>query len=130
MTWAWSLTTRLLADGDAGRGELIDFFEEPRRVDDDAVADDRRDAGLEDAGRQERELEGAVAPDDGVAGVGAAVVADDEVVSSARRSTIFPLASSPHCRPTTQVQLIPRPTKKARAGSPGLLASDPVRPSS
>ena len=68
------------ADGDAGRAEVGDLFEEARRVDDDAVADDGRHVGAEDAGRQQGELEGAVAVDDGVAGVGAAVVADHEVV--------------------------------------------------
>ena len=62
------------------------------------------DVGAQHAGGQQRELEGLSAADDGVPGVGAAVVADDEVVPSVSRSTIFPLASSPHCRPTTQVQ--------------------------
>ena len=57
-----------------------DLFEEARRVDDDAVADDRADVRPQDAGGQQRELEGLAAADDGVAGVGAAVVADDEVV--------------------------------------------------
>ncbi len=81
MTWAWSLTTRLSADGDAGRAQVVDLFEEARR--------DRRrrrcrsptrTLRLQDAGRQQRELVGLAAADDGVAGVGAAVVADDEVV--------------------------------------------------
>ena len=79
MTWAWSLTTRDAGHVDAGLGELVDLLEEPRRVDDDAVADDGGDVRAEDAGRQERELEGLAVADDGVAGVGAAVVADDEV---------------------------------------------------
>ena len=39
-----------------------------------------RTCGLQNAGRQQRELEGLVAVDDGMAGVGAAVVADDEIV--------------------------------------------------
>ena len=34
----------------------------------------------QDAGRQQRELEGLAVRDDGMAGVGAAVVADDEIV--------------------------------------------------
>ena len=49
---------QVVADGDAGRAEVGDFFEEARRIDDDAVADDRADVGAEDAGRQQRELEG------------------------------------------------------------------------
>ncbi len=36
---------------DAALGELLDLFEEARRVDDDAVADDRCDVRPEDAGR-------------------------------------------------------------------------------
>ena len=71
----------VVADGDAGRAEVGDFFEEARRVDDDAVADDGNDVGPQHAGRQQRQLEGAIAVDDGMAGVGAAVVADDEVVA-------------------------------------------------
>ena len=59
---------------------LVDLFEETRRVDDDAVGDDRADAGVQDAGGQQRELERLAVGDDGVAGVGPAVVADDEVV--------------------------------------------------
>ena len=71
--------------------ELLDLFEEPRRVDDDAVADDRRDVRPEDAGGQQRELEGLAVGDDGVAGVGAAVVADDEVVLVAEQIDDLPL---------------------------------------
>ena len=35
---------QVAADGDAAGRELVDFLEELRRVDDDAVADDRGDA--------------------------------------------------------------------------------------
>ena len=67
-------------DWHVGFEELVDLFEQPRRVDHDAVADHRRDPRLQDARRQQRELESAAAPDDRVPGVGPAVVADDEVV--------------------------------------------------
>ena len=39
------------ADGDAGRLELADLVHERHRVDDDAVADDAGDVGMEDARR-------------------------------------------------------------------------------
>ena len=35
----------VVADGDAGLAQVVDFFEEARRIDDDAVADDRRTCG-------------------------------------------------------------------------------------
>ena len=49
-----------------------------RRIDDDPAADDRHDMRVEDARGDEVELEDLVADHDGVAGVVAALVADDE----------------------------------------------------
>ena len=65
------------ADVDAARREHVELVDQRDRVDDDAVADDRRDVRVEHAGRREPELEDLVAADDGVAGVVAALVAHD-----------------------------------------------------
>ena len=70
---------------------MLDLFSKPRRVDDHAVADDRFYSGFQNAGRQQGEFERPAAPDDGVAGVRAAVVADDEVVPVAQQVYDFAL---------------------------------------
>ena len=49
------------------------------RVDDDAVADDRGDVVVEDPARHQLEREGLPVDHDGVAGVVAALVADDQL---------------------------------------------------
>src|SRR5207249_1767576 len=59
-------------------------------VDDHAVADDRAQVRVQYAGGQQGKLVGAVAADDGVAGVGAAVVADDQVVGRGEEIDDFP----------------------------------------
>ena len=74
---------RLLADqqtpvhGDAHPRQLVDLLEERLRVDDNAVADDAGDAGMQDAGRNEMEDELGALHIDRVAGVVAALVARD-----------------------------------------------------
>ena len=73
------------------------------RVHDDAVADDRRDVRVQDAGRDEAQLVDLLADDDRVAGVVPALIADDEVDLGASRSVTLPLPSSPHWAPTTTV---------------------------
>ena len=75
---------------DAARGELIDLFEEPRRVHHHAVADDARDVRPDDAGGEERELERLPVDDDGVPGVGPAVVPDDEIEPVAEKIDDLP----------------------------------------
>ena len=62
-------------------------------------------------GRQP-ELEDLVAADDGVAGVVAALVADDHRDCSARKSVVLPLPSSPHCSPTITVAGISQRERK------------------
>ena len=62
---------------DAARREHVELADQGRRVDDDARADDGRDVRVEDARRDEVELEDLVAEHDRVAGVVAALVADD-----------------------------------------------------
>ena len=65
-------------DIDAEALQLVHFGEERRRVDDDAVADQAGDAGMQDARGNQVEHELLAADVDGVAGVVAALVAADD----------------------------------------------------
>ena len=64
---------------DALLSEPIDLGEQHRGVDHDAVADDRRDVVVEDAAGHQLEGERLAVDDDGVTGVVAALVADDDL---------------------------------------------------
>ncbi len=64
----------------AALDELIDLFEHCRRVDDHTAGDDRLHAGVENSAGYQREFIGLSAGDDGVPGVGATLIADDDVV--------------------------------------------------
>ncbi len=64
---------------DAMRGEHLELLDEARQVHDRPGTDDAERVRVEDPGRDEVELEGAVLVDDGVAGVAAALESDDEV---------------------------------------------------
>ena len=99
--------------------EMIHFLEQLRGVDDHPVTDDRGHPRLQDAGRQEGELEGAVAPDDGVAGVVAAVVADDEVVVVGQQVNEFPLGLVPPLKSDHTRAAHAAPHEKSPGGSPG-----------
>src|SRR5919112_4967372 len=66
------------ADIDPPRGQPVDLVDERRRVDDHARADDRDDVRVQHAGRDEMELEHLVTEHQRVAGVVAALVANDE----------------------------------------------------
>ena len=77
-------------DVDAGLRQLVDLREECRRIDDDAVADHARDAGMQNAGRQKTQDELAAVRVDGVAGVVAALIARDN--REVRRQQIDNLA--------------------------------------
>ncbi len=66
-------------DGDAAGDELVDLREQHFGVEHDAVADDVHHAGAEDADGQQVRGVFLPADADGVAGVGAAAVADDDV---------------------------------------------------
>ena len=59
--------------------ERVELCEEDLRVDDDAVADDRRDRGVQDPARDQLEGELLAVDHDPVPGVVAALVADDDV---------------------------------------------------
>src|SRR5688572_8165801 len=64
---------------DAAALEVRELLAEDLEVHDRARPDDAERVRVEDAGRHEMELEGAVLVDDGVAGVVAALEADDHV---------------------------------------------------
>jgi hypothetical protein len=66
-------------DRDALGLEPVDLLQQGPGVDDDAVADDRQLAWPDDARGQQAELEGAVADDQGVPGIVAALEAHDDV---------------------------------------------------
>jgi len=84
---------------DATLPQLGDLLEQYGRVDDDAVADDAHAVRVEDARRDQLELELAVLGDDGVAGVVAALGADDhlgllgEVIDDLALAFVAPLAA-------------------------------------
>jgi hypothetical protein len=67
------------ADVDAAAAQLLDLVGQHLGVDDDAVPDGADLAGVEDAGRDQVELEHLAVAHDGVAGVVPALEADDEV---------------------------------------------------
>ena len=67
------------ADVDAAPLEALDLVEQHLRVDHDAVADRAGEAGIEDARRDQVELELLAVAHDRVAGVVAALEADHEV---------------------------------------------------
>ena len=131
ITWALRLT-RTRADVDAARGEHVELVDQRHRVDDDAVADDRRDVRVEHARRRQVELEDLVAADDRVAGVVAALVADDhrdllgQEVGRLALALVAPLEPDDHGgghqdalpiaagrRPRRSAGRARRPTKKA-----------------
>ncbi len=104
--------------------------DERRRVDDDPVADDRRDVRVQHARRAQLELDGLVADHDRVArrcrrpGSGR-----PSRRCSARKSVVLPLPSSPHWRPTITVAGISGApdTKRPRPGA-GVLDTRLPRP--
>ena len=60
--------------------QAVDFLQQAGRIEDHAGGDHALDLGAENAAGDERELEGLAAGDDGMAGVGPALVADDDIV--------------------------------------------------
>ncbi len=77
-------------DVDAVPGQLVDLGEERLRIDDDAVADDAGDAGMQDARRDQPQDELRAVDVDGVAGVVSALVPRDD--REMRRQQIDDLA--------------------------------------
>ena len=82
--------------------EHVDLGEEHGRVDDHAVADDRRDVRVEDPARHELDLEDLAVDHDGVARVVATLVAHDEgrllgeVVGEPTLALVTPLGADDH----------------------------------
>ncbi len=72
------------------RRQLVELREQRVRIDDDAVADDADDAGVQDAGRNQVQDELPAAHVDRVAGVVSALIARDD--GKARRQQIDDLA--------------------------------------
>ena len=87
---ALSLTTMPVADVDAVPRQLVDLGEQRLRIDDDAVADDAGDAGMQDAGRNQAQHELRAVDVDGVAGVVSALIPRDD--REMRRQQIDDLA--------------------------------------
>ena len=67
-----------VADVDAGLRQLVDLGKERLGIDDDAVADDAGDAGVQDARREQAQDELASVRVDGMAGVVPALIAGDD----------------------------------------------------
>ena len=65
---------------DAAGDQAVDFVQQAGRIEDHAGGDDALDLGAEDAAGDERQFEGLAAGDDGMAGIGPALVADDDIV--------------------------------------------------
>ena len=70
--------------------QAVDLVGESPRIDDNAVADDRKLSGPDHAGRQEAQLEGRAVDDEGVARIVAALEAHDDL--GARRQPVDDLA--------------------------------------
>ena len=82
--------TNAVADVDAVPRQLVDLGEQRLRIDDDAVADDAGDAGMQDAGRNQAQDELRAVDVDRVAGVVSALIARDD--RKVRRQQIDDLA--------------------------------------
>ena len=63
--------------------ELVDLGEQRRRIDDHAVADDARHAGMQNAGRNQAQHELRAVDVDGVSGVVAALIPRDDIETAA-----------------------------------------------
>ena len=71
---------QVAADLDAAGGQAVDLLQQAGRIEDHAGGDHALDLGAENAAGDQRELEGLAAGDHRVAGVGPALVADDDIV--------------------------------------------------
>ena len=71
---------QVLADRDAAADEAVDLGQQAGRVEHHAGGDDALHLGPEDAAGHQRELERLAVADDGMPGVGPALVADHDIV--------------------------------------------------
>ena len=90
MRCALSLIEQPVADLDPEPRQLVDLREQRLRIDDYAVADDARDAVVQDAGRDQMQDELLAVHVDGVPGVVSALIARDD--RKLRRQQIDDLA--------------------------------------
>ena len=97
--WARSETKMRPVGVDPALGELVELAEEGLGLEHDAVADDAGDAAVQDARRNLAQDEVRVADDDRMAGVGAALVAHDQVGPLGEDVDELALALVPPLRP-------------------------------
>ncbi len=71
---------QVLADLDAAGQQAVDLLQDAGRVEHHAAGDDALHAGSQDAAGNQRQLVGLAVADDGMAGVAAPLVADDDIV--------------------------------------------------
>ena len=80
ITWARSLSIRLSPTLTPRADQAVDLLQDAGRVEHHAAGDDALHLGAEDAAGDQRQLVGLAAGDDGMAGVAAPLIADDDVV--------------------------------------------------
>ena len=83
--------TQIPADRDAAGDELVDLAQQAFRMEDDAAGDDAEDAGRKNAAGDERKFIGFSPRHDGMAGVRAPLITDDEVVLLGEQIDELPL---------------------------------------
>ena len=100
------------AHGDAAGGQSVDFVEQAGRIEHHAAGDDALHPGAEDAAGNQRELVLLAPRNHRVARVGAALVADDDVVLLGEKIDDLPLRFIPPLQTDY--------TSSRHAGSPSL----------
>ena len=80
ITCARSLEHQVLVDRNAAAEQAVDLLQDAGRVDHDSAGDDALHAWGEDAAGNERQFVGLTIADDGMAGIAAPLIADDDVV--------------------------------------------------
>ena len=91
ITWARSLIMQVSAHRHAAGDQAVDLLQQAGRIEDHAGGHHALDLGAEDAAGDQRQLEGLAADDHGMAGVGPALVADDDVVLLGEQIDDLPL---------------------------------------
>ena len=81
----------ILGNLDAAGDEALDFLQQAGRIDDHAGRNDALHLGPKNAAGHQRELEGLPVHDDGVAGIGPALIANDDIVPLREKIDDLPL---------------------------------------
>jgi len=89
----------ILGNLDAASDEALDFLQQAGRIDDHAGGNDALHLGPEDSAGHQRELEGLPIHDHGMAGVGPALVAHDDIVPLGEKIDNLPLGFVPPLQP-------------------------------